>query len=77
MELAVGSELVRITFAGPGSDRTFAFRLGQRLGRWIAESEQNPPRFFLLPAIQLAERSAKGFQSKIVLAGGAFGAIEE
>ena len=63
--------------AGPRLARRLGGRGGNRLRGWIAESQQHAFGFVLAAAIQIGQRSAKGFDAEIVLAAGAFDAVEE
>lgn len=66
-----------MALGGPGANGAFAFGFGNGFGCGIAESKQNAPGFFSLAATQFAERGTERFQAKIVLAGGAFHAVEK
>ena len=64
-------------FPAQATGRAFAFRFGNGPGGRVAEGEQDLFRLFALPAVQFAERGAKGFQAKIILAIGTFHAVKE
>src|SRR5208282_1373925 len=71
------AEVESAVFSSPGARRAFTFRFGNGYGRRVAESEQDLFHLFVLPAVQLAQRSAKGFQAEIILATGTFDAVKE
>jgi len=63
--------------AVPRPNRAFARRGGNGFVRWIAESQQDIFYLVLFLVAQPANGRAKCFQPKIVLACGAFDAVEE
>jgi hypothetical protein len=64
-------------FFQPCTTRAFAFRFFNRFCRQIAEREQNFFRFLFLVAGKFRKRDAKTFYPKIIVAFGAFDAIQK